>query len=474
MVLVGLEVHAHLTALRTKLFCPCPSDYVGKQPNSNVCPICLGLPGAIPVFNERALRLAIMVGIALGSRISNKVTFVRKHYFYPDMSKNYQISQYDGPGTEAIAMGGQLRIRNKNVRIRRINIEEDPAKSVYPTGSMLTSQYTLLDYNRSGMGMLEIVTEPDMSEPRETREFLEKLRSVLEHLGVCDGSIEGAIRADANVSVEGGERVEVKNIGSAKDVELAVAYEISRQRAAVSQGIPVKRETRHWDAERRVTVPLRSKETEEDYRYFPDPDLPPISVNPTLIEEIRKSMPELPDQRIERFIKQYGISSYNANVLVMNKQLADFFEKVAEQYHDYTKASSLIINDYLRWLNERDLSIAQAKAGPRELAELLKMLDEGIITIKIAKEFLPRMIYEGKAPKELVEATSMTALRDRETLEAVVDSVIKENPKAVKEAKREPKAIHYLVGQVMKKTSKRAEPETVYKLLEKRIKETSM
>jgi glutamyl-tRNA(Gln) and/or aspartyl-tRNA(Asn) amidotransferase, B subunit len=469
LTMIGLEVHTHLTSLKTKLFCSCPSDYVGKPPNSNVCPVCLGLPGAIPVFNETALKFALMVGLALGSRISDRITFVRKHYFYPDMSKNYQISQYDGPGTEAVAMGGEVKLRDKKIRIRRINIEEDPAKSIYPTGSMLTSTYTMLDYNRSGVGMLEIVTEPDMSEPREAREFIEKLRSILEHLGVCDGSIEGAIRADANVSVEGGERVEVKNIGSAKDVESAITYEISRQRAAVSQGLGVRRETRHWDSERRVTVPLRTKETDEDYRYFPDPDLPPIQVTASLIEDIKSSMPELPDQRIQRFMAQYGINEYNATVLVMDKGLADFYERVTLHYNNYPKVASLLINDYLRWLNEKDMKISQSKAGPEQVAELLRMLENGTITIKIAKEFLPRMIYEGKSPRELMEATNMTALRDMTILEDIVNQVLAENPEVVKKAKADSKVIHFLVGQVMKKTGKRAEPETVYKLIEEKI-----
>ena len=468
MVKIGLEVHVHLTALKTKLFCSCPTDYTDKDPNTIVCPVCLGLPGAIPVINENAVKYAIMVALALNGEVADKLVMVRKHYFYPDMAKNYQISQYDGPGSIPISKGGYIKLREgKIIRIRRINIEEDPAKIVYPTGSMLTSKYTLLDYNRSGMALLEIVTEPDMTEPKEAREFLEKLRSILEHLGVCNCDLEGAMRADANVSVEGGERVEIKNIGSPKEVEEALKYEIARQKAAISQGLKVERETRHWDSQRKVTVPTRSKEYEEDYRYFPDPDLPPYPISKEMVEEIRKSLPELPDIRIQRMVKQYGITEYDATVLVIDKALADLFEETAKSYTNYKKLANLLINDYLRWLNDKNLRPSQSKATPAHLVELLKLLDDGVITIKIAKEILPEIVLQGKFPSQIIKERGLTAVKDENYLIQVIKEVISEEPEAAEKAKRDPKVINYLVGKVMKKTGKRADPQLTNELIKK-------
>lgn len=466
---IGLEVHVHITALKTKLFCSCPADYVGKDPNTVVCPVCLGLPGAIPVLNENAIKYAILTALALNCEIADKLVFDRKHYFYPDMAKNYQISQYDGPGSMAIARNGYLKINDKIIRIRRINIEEDPAKIIYPTGSLLTSKYTLLDYNRSGTPLLEIVTEPDLRSGKEARLFLEKLRSILEHLGVCNCGIEGAMKADVNISIEGGERVEVKNVGSPKDVEEAINYEIARQRAIVLQGMKVERETRHWDGERKITVPLRTKETEEDYRYFPDPDLPPYNITRELIEKIKSEMPELPDKRAERFVNQYKISMYQAQVLVSEKALADLFENIASKYKNYSKIANLLINDYMRWLNENNISVSQSKATASHIIELLQFLDSGIISMKIAKDFLPEMILHGKNPSELIKEKGMTIIKDESYLSKIIDEVINEEKEAAEKAKKDPKVVNYLVGMVMKKTNKRADPILTVEIIKKKL-----
>ena len=466
---IGLEIHVHLTSLKTKLFCSCPADYTGKDPNTVVCPVCLGLPGAIPVPNKRAVEEAIKVALALNMEISNKVVFVRKHYFYPDMAKNYQISQYDGPGSTPIAKNGWLKLQNgKTIRIRRINIEEDPARIVYPTGYLLTSKYVWLDYNRSGVGMLEIVTEPDLEEPKEAREFLEKLRSILEHLGTCDCTIEGSMRVDANVSVEGGERVEIKNIGSIKEVEEALKYEIARQKALIAQGQKVARETRHWDDLRKVTIPSRAKEYEEDYRYFPDPDIPPVTITEELIHKISSSLPELPDARIKRFMSQYGLSEYDATVLVMDKGLADYYESVVKLYNKPKEVANLLINDYLRWLNEFKIRPSQSKAKPEYIADLLKMLDEGSITIKILKEILPDVV-KGNEPRKIVQEKGLLAVKDEDFLNKVIDEVIASEPDAAEKARRDPKVINYLVGQVMKRTGKRADPYLVNQLIKKKL-----
>lgn len=469
MTKIGLEVHVHLNTLKTKLFCSCPTDYIGRDPNTVVCPVCLGLPGAIPVLNQEALNKAIMVALALNCEIAPSLLFTRKHYFYPDMAKNYQISQYDGPGSMAIAKAGKIVINNKTIRIRRINIEEDPAKTIYPTGSMLTSKYTLLDYNRSGIGLLEIVTEPDIEDHKEAKYFLEKLRSILEHLDVCDCSMEGSMRADVNISIEGGERVEVKNVGSIKDVEDAIKYEVARQKAAITQGIQIKRETRHWDSERKVTVPTRLKESEEDYRYFPDPDLPPYPIATGYINKISKEMPELPDARIKRFMEQYGISFKEANVLVMDKALADLFENTAKLYKNYQKLANLLVNDYLRWINDKKIRVTDSKASPNNIADLLNMLDSGIVTIKIVKSVLPDLILDGKSPKEIINRSQLTAVKDQEYLEKVISEVIEEEKDAAIAAKNDPKVVNYLVGKVMKKTGNRADPQLTNSLIRKRL-----
>jgi aspartyl-tRNA(Asn)/glutamyl-tRNA(Gln) amidotransferase subunit B len=473
LVKIGLEVHVHLNTLNTKLFCACSTDYAGRDPNTLTCPVCLGLPGATPVLNEKALRTAIMTAYALNMKLSPIVVFSRKHYFYPDMAKNYQISQYDGPGSMAIAYGGHLKLSNgKVVRLRRMNIEEDPAKSIYPTGSIMTSKYTLLDYNRSGIGLLEIVTEPDLEEPKEAREFLERLRSILEHLGVCNCDLEGSLRADCNVSVEGGERVEVKNVGSARDVEQAIAYEIARQKAAVSQGLSVSRETRHWDSERKVTVPLRLKESEEDYRYFPDPELPPYRIPQELIEEVKSQMPELPESRAKRLSYTYGISDYIAQVLVSDKRLADLFEQCSTDYNDYRKLANLLVNDFLRWIKENGLTVSQCKAKSVHIVDLLKLLDQGKITIKIAKDILPKMITEGVMPSSLLEQSDLIAIRNMQYIEDIINQVMNENPDAVNKAKSDPKVINFLVGMVMKKSKKRIDPKTAYTMIEEKLRKS--
>ncbi len=469
-VKIGLEVHVQLTALKTKLFCSCPSDYRGKPPNTHVCPVCLGLPGALPVVNRKAIDYAIMVALALNSKINEKIIFFRKHYFYPDLPKNFQITQYDRASGAPIAIGGFLKInvngKEKIVRIRRINIEEDPGKLVYPTGSIITSPYTLVDYNRSGIALLEIVTEPDMSSPAEARAFLNKLRSILEHLGVCNCELEGSMRADANISVAGGSRVEIKNIGSPKDVEKALAYEIVRQKQAISKGVIVKSETRHWDDLRKVTVPLRVKEEEQDYRYFPEADIPPIVITKDYIEKIRESMPELPDARAKRFIENYGLTEYEAQVLVTSKWLADFFEEALKHYsRKPKKLANILINDFLRWVHEKELEPDRIKAKPQHIAELLKLLDDKVISIKILKNILPEIIINGKSPHEIISERDLVKISDKEVIKKIVLEVFIEHKKSVCDALVNKRAIHYLIGQVMRKTRGKADPELTHKIV---------
>ncbi len=469
-VKIGLEVHVQLTKLKTKLFCSCPSDYRGKPPNTYVCPVCLGLPGSLPKVNSKAIEYAVMVALALNCKINRKVMFFRKHYFYPDMTKNFQITQYDRAGGAPIAVNGYLKLstsdKEKVVRIRRINIEEDPGKLVYPTGSIITSPYTLVDYNRAGIALLEIVTEPDIETPAEARLFLQKLRSILEHLDVCDCGLEGAVRTDANISVAGGGRVEIKNIGSIKDVEKALMYEILRQKEALLKGLSIRSETRHWDDVRKVTVPLRVKEEEQDYRYFPEADIPPIIITEEFIEKIAKQMPELPDERLKRFQREYGLPYYDSSVLVSNKKLADFFEETVKLYkRNPKKVANVIINDFLRWIHEKGLELDNVKAKPKDIAELLKLLDNGIISIKIAKTVLPEIIVSGKSPSQVVKERKLLKISDKQIIRQIALKIFREHKKAAFDALKDKKAINYLIGQIMKYTKGRADPAVTGKVV---------
>lgn len=475
-VLIGLEVHAQMTSLRTKLFCSCSSDYRNRKPNTNVCPTCLGLPGSLPVLNRAALEKALALALALNCRISEKLYFVRKHYFYPDLPKNYQISQYDRYGLIPIAVNGSLTINmgsySKVIRIRRINIEEDTGRIVYPEGSPLGSTYSLVDYNRAGIALLEIVTEPDFSSPREARVFLERLGSILEHLDITDTSLEGALRADANVSVEGGPRVEIKNIGSPRELEKALSYEITRQLNILRSGGTLERETRHWIKEKGITVPSRAKELESDYRYFPDPDLPPIRIPVDLVESIKRNLPELPDLRARRLSEEYGIGDYMASVLVLSKKLCDYFERTVKLCGRPKLISSVLVNEFLRWVDELDLNLGEglARLNSERLCKIVDYVEKGLISVKLLKEYVRRVVSENVDPEKILES-GMVTLSSVEDLEKVVEEVFKEYPKAVEDARRDPKAVNFLVGQVMRKTKGRADPKLTNEIILRRLRE---
>ncbi len=464
-VKIGLEVHCQITSLRTKLFCSCSSKYREHEPNSVICEVCMGLPGSLPRLNKRVIELALRIALALNCEIPPVTNFFRKNYFYPDNPKNFQITQYDKAGGSPIARNGFLDSWQGRVRIRRIQIEEDPGKLSYD-GNIVSSPYALVDYNRAGIALTEIVTEPDLKNPRHAREFLYKLRSILEHIGVSDGSLEGSIRADANVSLSGGKRVEIKNVSSFKEVDRALNFEITRQKT-LPGGVM---ETRHWDEVRRVTVTLRIKEGEEDYRYFPEPDLSPVTISAQLIEDVKRQMPELPDQRRARFVKEFQVSDEIAKILTSEKAIADFFEEVLSLQPSPKIIGAWLAVDIPGYLKRQGLDFKEMSVNSSHVAELAKELAGGKISNKVAKSILMKLLSDGGNPRKYLETE---AEQEPESLQEIIGKVFDVNSDAVGEAQQNPKVIDFLIGQVMKETRGRGDHALMRKIISERLNQTS-
>ena len=460
-IIIGLEIHCQLNKLNSKLFCGCSTKHHEAEPNTHTCPVCMGLPGALPVINKKAVEYAIMVGLALSCHIAEHTQFYRKNYYYPDLPRGFQITQYDYP----IAANGIITVdtdgAERPIRIRRVHMEEDPGRLVHQ-GSIETSKFVLVDYNRSGMPLIEVVTEPDLRSPKEARRFINKLRNILEYLDVFDGSLPGSLRVDANVSLRGGARVEIKNISSYKGVERALLFEISRQQQMKRRGVKVVQETRHYDDERNCTITLRSKEQAEEYRYFPEADLVPLSVS-SWQHRLKESLPELPDAKRERFKAQYGISDNHAKVLTQEIRDANYYEYVASKIDPIMAATW--VADYLKGeLNYRDRDIRDA-FEPEKMVFILEQLKEDIITDKGAVEILRTLLDEGGEPRDIIARKSLAKVESNITRTAVAE-VIKENDLAIRDYRSgKAQAFNYLVGMVMKKTRGRADPAEINTLL---------
>ncbi len=463
---IGLEVHVEL-ATESKMFCGCPARF-GGEPNTHVCPVCLGLPGVLPVPNRRAVEYAVRAALALNCRIAEVSKFDRKNYHYPDLPKNYQISQYDQP----LARDGFLTIRTpageKRVRIRRLHLEEDAGKSLHEGGTG-----SLLDFNRAGVPLMEIVSEPDLGSPEEARLYLEKLRLLLLYVGVSDVRMEeGSLRCDANVSLrpEGsaahGALVEIKNLNSFRSLQRALEYEVERQTALLLAGERVVRETRHWDEGRGVTVASRSKEEAHDYRYFPDPDLVPMVLDRAWVEEIRAALPELPDARFRRYAEEWGLPPYDAGVLVENPDLAGFLDAAVAAGAQPRAAASWVTVELQGRLKAAGIAVGEATVRPEHLASLLGLVDEGAISGRMAKDVFEEMFRTGKPPADIVAERGLRQIADEGALRSVVADVVAANPQAVADYRGGKKAaIGFLVGQVMRATRGQASPELANRLL---------
>jgi len=472
---IGLEVHIQLLT-ESKIFCSCSTKF-GAEQNTHVCPVCLGLPGVLPVLNEKVVEYAAKLALATNSRINKRSIFARKNYFYPDLPKGYQISQFEEPfcefGRVSIKVEGE---ESREIGLTRIHLEEDAGKSVHAE-SFVSKDETLVDVNRCGTPLLEIVSEPDFRTPKEAAAYLTRLRQIVRYLEICDGNMEeGSMRCDANISVrpygqkELGVKTELKNMNSISSVEKALEFEINRQIAVLNEGGTISQQTLLWDADRNVAEPMRSKEYSDDYRYFPEPDLVPVEVNENWINRIAQSMPELPLAKKRRFVQEFDLPEYDAQVLSEDRAIAEYFETTAQKVADKKAASNMVMGEVLRVIKEQQLRVEDLKITPEHLSEIINMIAEGTISRNIAKKVFNRVAETGTAPRVVVEQEGLLQISDASALEETLDQVLQDNPNEVQAfLTGKEKVIGFLMGQVMRATSGKANPKSVNELLRKKL-----
>lgn len=469
---IGLEVHAQLST-RTKVFCGCSTEF-GNSPNTNVCPVCLGHPGVLPVLNKRAVEYTVLMGMATNCSINGHSLLARKNYFYPDLPKGYQISQYEKPLCE----DGKIVVkdsdgRDKEIRIKRIHIEEDAGKLIHDRGAN-----SLVDVNRCGIPLMEIVTEPDIASPGEAYQYLSMIKQIVQYLNICDANMEeGSLRCDANVSVringttELGTKTEIKNMNSFRNVERALNYEINRQIEVLDDGGKIVQETLLWDADLNEAFSMRSKEEAHDYRYFPDPDLIPVLIDENWKSGIAENLPELPDARRERFISQYNLPDYDAELLTQSKSIADYYETVVSHTDDFKSASNWIMVDVLKIINEEKIVIKDFVISPLNLASLINLINSGVISSKIAKEVYSIMLIDNKSPELIVKEKNLVQMSDTSQIEAVINEVLSRNENQVNEyLGGKEKVFGFFIGQIMKETKGKANPKAVNDILKEKLK----
>jgi aspartyl-tRNA(Asn)/glutamyl-tRNA(Gln) amidotransferase subunit B len=471
---IGLEVHAQMLT-RSKIFCACSTAF-GGDPNTHICPVCTGQPGSLPVLNQKVVEFTIRAALATHCAIAPYSLFARKNYFYPDLPKGYQISQYELPLSSDGFVDIQVDEDKKQIGIIRIHMEEDAGKLMHDLSSE-RGAHSYVDFNRTGVPLIEIVSAPEMHTPEEAAVYLRKLRSILMFLDICDGNMEeGSFRCDANISLRPkgqktlGVKTELKNMNSFRNVQRALDYEIRRQTALLDQGDRIIQETRLWDAARGVTSSMRGKEEAHDYRYFPDPDLVPIVVNPEWIAAVQAGLPELPDSKKERFIREYGIPEYDAEVLTSSKPLANYYEACLQVYEKPKIVSNWILSELLRELKRDEREIEECPVPAPNLAQMLKLIDEGLISGKIAKSVFEEMYRTGKMAEEVVKEKGWVQVTDTSAIEKAIEEILAKYPKEVEEYKKgKEKLFGFFVGQVMKATQGKANPQLVNELLKKKL-----
>ncbi len=471
---IGLEIHIQLLT-QSKIFCSCPTRF-GADPNTQVCPVCLGMPGVLPVLNRNVVDYALSLGLAMDCDVNPRAQFARKNYFYPDLPKGYQISQFAQPFCRNGKVDIEVDDRIRTIHLTRIHAEEDAGKSMHAE-SYVGADETLVDVNRCGVPLLELVTEPDIRSPREAALFLMHLRQLVRYLGICDGNMEeGSLRCDANISLRQkgseklGTKTEVKNMNAFSHVESALQYEISRQVRLLQNGETIEQETRLWNVDQGITESMRSKEFSHDYRYFPDPDLVPVVIDRDWIERIRSALPELPLQRKKRYIEEFGLPGYDAGVLTEDRAIADFFEAVAIEVKDKKLASNWVMGEVLRSVKERKNGLEELNLAPAHLIEIIQMIESGTINSKIAKTVFKEVLESGKAAKAIVEDKGLTQITDRDAIEQTIDEILNKHPDEVKAFQGgKEKLLGFFVGQVMRATKGKANPKTVNELIRKKL-----
>ncbi len=469
---IGLEVHAQLKT-RSKIFCNSATEF-GQEHNSQICPVCTGNPGVLPVLNRKVVEYAILTGLALNCEIAKFSKFDRKHYFYPDLPKNIQISQYDMP----ICKNGYMLVGGKKIRINRIHMEEDAGKLVHAgSAGIAGSAYSLVDYNRTGVPLLEIVSEPDISSAEEARAYMEQLRNIVRYLGVCDGNLEeGSLRCDANISIrpvnqqELGTKVEIKNLNSFRALQRAIEYEIERQIEEVEEGGKIIQETRLWKDDQGITISMRTKEESHDYRYFPEPDIVPLEIDANWVHRIRETLPELPEEKRVRYTKKLGLSEYDAGVIVDSIDIARFFDKTAGLTKNPKASANWLTGDITAYLKDSKKSIDDTGLTPESLAEMIELIDKGTISNAIAKKVVVSLMEKGGSAQKIVDEQGLSVISDEGEITSIVKKIIKANPQEVEKYKAgKTQVIGFLVGQVMKETRGKANPGLVNKLFKKEL-----